>query len=164
MDKNNTDSLLKPSLSRNRKVGQPFSSISHFLLSWFGGGISAALFCILSARKMGLIKQKCIELIFLLVISLVATFYFFTIRLGIVMPPFGIDENVMSKVIKIVTQAFGVVIYGIFYLMFNKYLLSARMSNEPIPSPWLSAVICGGVGYALTWCAGFILFLLYYPK
>ena len=142
------DNLLNQSLVKNKEVGQPFSSTAHFMLGWFGGGIAAALFCCLSIKKMGLIKTKRFELALLLLISFVGTAYFIAIYKGLMVPPFGIESDLVIKNIRIINQLFGVTVYGVFFLFFKKYLSSARFNDAPVPSPWRPALACIGIGLA----------------
>ena len=154
------DNLLNPSLVKNKEVGQPFSSTAHFLLGWFGGGIASALFCCLSAQKMGLFKAKRLELALLLLISFVGTTYFIAIYKSLIVAPFGIETDLILKNIRIINQLFGVSVYGLFFLLFKKYLSSARFNDEPSPSPWRPALACIGIGLLVIFALAFVLNLI----
>jgi len=160
MNNNRMDALLNPSLEKHQDVGQPFSSTAHFILAWFGGGIASALFCCLSAQKMGLLKKKGFTLIFLLLLGSIVTIYLMALKAGVVTPPFAFDAQEMSKVIRTINQAFGVVVYGLFYLQFRRYLSAARLSGESTPSPWLPGIVCVLIGIWAVFAASYVFTLM----
>lgn len=157
MSKKSMGALLSPSLKENTMVGQPYSSTAHFLISWFGGAIAASLLCLLSAKKMGILKANLLVIIGFILLSIAGTVLLVMLRLDIISVQFFSNSDELRSASKIINQLFGVTIYGLFYLFFQRYLKAARLSPGEAPSPWAPAAACIALGYAFVSLFGFFI-------
>jgi len=146
MSNNNLENLLQPSLADTKSISKSYSSTAHFLVSWFGGPLGASLFSIINLRQMGLANKHISACTVLFIVSLIAVAIPFLIIFELIKVPSFLIFDDLKGTGKIAMRLFGVLTYGLFFLVFKRYYIASNQIDAETPSAWTTGSVCAVIG------------------
>jgi len=138
--------LLQPSLADGKSISKSYSVMAHMLVAWFGGPLGASLFSIINLRQMGVAKRYKKTCATLFILSLIAILLPILIVLEQIQLPSALILGDLKGTSKIGMRLLGVLIYGLFYLVFSRYYIASDQIPSNPPSSWKVGVACALIG------------------
>jgi len=122
--------LLQPSLADGAQAAPPLSPAASFLVSFFGGGVSAALVGAFNAQRL---RRPRLDLI-LAAVAVLGTFALMLVPLSDVLPE--IDARIAPRI----SQGLGVLIWGLFAWLQRAERRAQALSALELRRAWVPIV------------------------
>lgn len=139
--------LLKPSLSGNAPVQAKslYSTQSSFLVAFIGGPAAIVLYSALNSWRL---RRPIDALAYLATLAIIVLLMIDDQQGGPVFSWFLGYFGQGSQ--RYLWRLLSLAAFGVFYLMHRKQHRSTRLFGAKAPSPWIPAIACMVLGYAIT--------------
>jgi hypothetical protein len=138
--------LLSPSLSDTRPTVRLYSPRSSFLLGFFMGPLPLVLYSALNSVRL---KRPLDALAYVLATALSAALIYASFMQPQPEALAWFNAQIGEESMRTVSRILAIVLWGSFYLMHRKEHRTAELFGES-PSPWIPAIACAALGFALT--------------
>lgn len=126
-----------------------YSTYSGFWVALLGGPIAVILYAALHSWRL----RRPLDAPIYLAATLGFIWLFYLLTTSAQHAPLRWLADVLGSPLtaaQVVNRACSLLYWGGFYLLHRTARLAQGTSTEPVPSPWVPAIVCGVVGFVLT--------------